>query len=80
MSFREADAIQLFPAYGRVTNGKPILNQQICKWLVETTKCAYAMNDLEAPQGITGYQTKKQPVSIAEMAGIDPQLICQAAT
>ena len=37
-------------------------------------------HDVAAPQGIKGHQTRKQAVSIAEMAGVDPQLICQAAT
>ena len=35
------------------------------------------MQDLEAPQGIKVHQISKQAISIAEIAGIDPQLIYQ---
>ena len=54
--------------------------QQIFKWLVETIKCAYAARDVDAPPGIKGHQTRKQAVSIAEMAGVDPKLMSDAAT
>ena len=64
-----------------MTKVKPISKQHISKCLMETIKCsAYAAHDLDSPQGIKCQQTRKQPISIAEMAGIDPQLICQAAT
>ena len=63
-----------------MTRGKSISKQRISKWLVETIKCAYAAHDVDTPQGIKGHQTPKQAVSIAEMVGGDPQLICQAAT
>ena len=70
----------MFLPYGGETKGKSISKQQISKRLVETIKCANAVHDVEAPQGIKGHQTRKQAVSFAEMAGVDPQLICQAAT
>ena len=79
-SFWDGDDIQLFLTYGRVTKGKPISKQWISKWLVETIKYAYTAHDLDVPQGVKGHQTRKQAVSISEMAGVDPQLICQAAT
>ena len=43
-------------------------------------KCTYAAHDLDTPHGIKGHHTLKQAVSMAEMAGVDPQCICQAAT
>ena len=43
-------------------------------WLM-TIKYANAAHDLDDPQGIAGHQIRKQAVSIAEMAGVDPQLI-----
>ena len=78
--FRDGDNIQFFLTYGRVTKVKPISNQCISKWQVMTIKCAYATHDLDAPQEIKGHQMRKQAIFIAEMAGIDLQLICQAAT
>jgi hypothetical protein len=36
--------------------------------------------DLEVPMGIKGHQTRKVATSIADMAGVDPQAICNAAT
>ena len=47
---------------------------------MKTIKCAYAAHDVIAPQGVKGHQTRKQAVSIAEMAGVDPKRICDAAT
>ena len=79
-NFREGDDIYLFLADGEVTKGKPISKQRISKWIVATTKYAYTAHDLEASQGIKGHQSRKQAVSIKEMAGIDLQLICQTAT
>ena len=35
---------------------------------------------MDAPPGIKGHQTRKRVVSIAEMAGVDHKLICDAAT
>ena len=80
VSFQDGYDIQLFLAYGGVMKEKPMLKQQIFKWLVETIKCSYAAHDLDAPQGIKGHQTRKQAIFIAEMVIFDPQLICQAAT
>ena len=37
------------------------------------------MHNLEAPQERKGHKTRKPAISIAKMAGIDPQLICQAS-
>ena len=47
---------------------------------METIKCAYAEHDVDSPHRVKGHQTRKQMVSIVEMAGVDPQLICQDAT
>ena len=63
-----------------MTKEKPISMQQIFRWLVEAIKYAYMTHDLEPPLGIKSHQTREQVVSITEMAGIDPQLICQTAT
>ena len=79
-SFQGDDDIQLFHAYCGATKGKPISKQKISKWLVEIIKCAYAVHDVDAPLGIKGHQTRKQAVCIAEMAGVDPKIICNAAT
>ena len=45
---------------------------------METIKCAYVAHDVDALQGIKGHQTRKQAVSIADMAGVDPKRICDA--
>ena len=80
VSFRGDDDIQSLLAYGGATRGNPISKQRISKWLVETIKCAIAANDVDVQQGIKGHQTRKQVVSIGEMTGVDPKLICDAAT
>ena len=35
---------------------------------------------LLVPKGVKGHQSHKQATSIADMTGVDPQLICQVAT
>ena len=37
------------------------------------------MNELPTPDGVKGHQTRKMAVTYADMAGADPQTICQAA-
>ena len=47
---------------------------------METIKCAYASHDLDSPQGRKGHQTKKQAISIADMAGVDTTTVALFST
>ena len=49
-------------------------------WLVECIKFAYEKHNLPVPEGVKGHQTCKMAVTYADMAGSDPQTICEAAT
>ena len=40
----------------------------------------YDKGHLPVPLGVKGHQTRKQATSIADLAGVDPQAICDAAT
>ena len=77
---RSADSTQLFIAYGRSLRGKPISTIRISQWLKLAITKAYKSRDLPIPQGVKGHQVRKQAVSLAELAGVSPQAICEAAT
>ena len=77
---KDDQSIQLFIAYGKKDLGKPISKQRLSRWLVETIQYAYTVQNLPVPQGIKGHQTRKQATSIAELAGVAPETICEAAT
>ena len=42
-------------------------------------KYSYDKHDLSTPDGLKGPQTRKMAVTYADMAGVDPQTICEAA-
>ena len=79
-SYRKARAQQLFVCYGGKSRGNPVSKYRISSWLVELIAWVYTHQNLPVPQGIKGHQTRKQSTSIADLAGVDPQLICAAAT
>ena len=43
-------------------------------------KFAYDKHDLPTTEGVEGHQTRKMAVTYTDMAGADPQTICEAAT
>ena len=53
---------------------------RLSKWLVECIKFAFDKHDLPISEGVKGNQTRKMAVTYADMAGADPQTICEAAT
>ena len=77
---RKQPSIQLFVAYGKSVRGQPISKQRLSKWLQETICFAYVSEGRPAPSGVKGHQTRKQAVSMAELAGVSPDQICEAAT
>ena len=77
---RAPDTKQLFVAYGGKTRGSAISTKRISAWLVELIEFVYLKSHLPVPQGIRGHQTRKQATSIADLAGVPPQTICEAAT
>jgi hypothetical protein len=79
-TFRAPDTEQLFVAYGRRSRGSAISKQRISAWLVELVQFVYDKGHLPVPIGVKGHQTRKQATSIADLAGVDPQAICDAAT
>jgi hypothetical protein len=78
--YRADGAEQLFVAYGAKKLGQPISKRRLSAWLVETVAIAYQVQGLPVPMGVKGHQTRKLATSIADMAGVDPQDICNAAT
>jgi len=79
-TYRLDGATQLFVAYGGRVKGKPISKQRLSNWLVECIKFTYEKHILPVPDGVKGHQTRKMAVTYADMAGADPQTICEAAT
>ena len=79
-TFRQKGTSQLFMAYGRWVKGKPISKKRLTGWLIECIIYAYNKHDLPVPEGVKGYQTCKMAVTYVDMAGVDPQTICEAAT
>ena len=78
--YRQDATVQLFVPYGSRVRGKPISKQRLLNWLVECIKFAYNLHNLPTLEGVKGHQTYKMAVTYADMAGADPQTICEAAT
>ena len=78
--YRKRGVEQLFICYGGKSRGQPISKSRISSWLVELITWVYVHQGLPTPQGVKGHQTRKQSTSIADLAGVDPQQICAAAT
>ena len=53
---------------------------RLSNWLVECIKFAYEKHDLPVPHGVKGHQTQKMAVTYADLAGADPQTICETTT
>ena len=70
----------LFLAYGKQVRGQPISKIRISQWLKLTVEECYKIMHLDPPERVKGHQVRKQAVSWADMAGVDPQKICDAAT
>ena len=79
-AIRLADSCQLFVAYGRSIRGQPISKIRISQWLKLLIVKTYKDLELPEPQGVKGHQVRKQAVSMAELVGVSPQAICEAAT
>ena len=73
-------ANQLFRAYGLEKKGRAISKQRISEWLKLTIALTYQVMGASPPRGVTAHQVRKTATSWADMAGVDPQLICNAAT
>jgi hypothetical protein len=71
---------QLFLCLGGKRKGKPVSKVRISQWLKKLIQDAYKTLGLPPPEGVKGHQVRKQATSWADMAGIDPQKICDAAT
>ena len=79
-ALRVGDTKQLFVAYGRSQRGQPVSTRRISQWLKLTITFAYTTRNIAAPSGVQGHQVRKHAVSMAELAGVSPQVICEAAT
>lgn len=79
-ALRVGDTKQLFVAYGRSQRGQPVSTRRISQWLKLTIAFAYTTRRLPVPSGVKGHQVRKQAVSMAELSGVSPQAICEAAT
>ena len=60
--------------------GSLVSKQHISAWLVKLISFVYEQAGLPIPQGIKDHQTRKLATSWADLAGVDPQQICDAAT
>ena len=70
---------QLFLCYGIQKRGLPVSKTRISEWLKLVIADCYRKMQLDEPQGVKGHQVRKQATSWADMAGVDPQKICDAA-
>ena len=77
---RRSGANQFLLCYGSKFLGQPVSKQRISKWLQELVRDCYKREGLEPPGGVKGHQVRKQATSWADLAGVDPATICQAAT
>ena len=71
---------QLFLGYGSDKKGQPITVQRVSSWLKELIKDCYRLMGLPPPGTVRGHQVRKMATTWADLAGVDPELIRQAAT
>ena len=73
-------AQQLLLCYGKKVRGQPVSKQRISTWLKDVIKDCYALRGLAAPEHVKGHDVRKQATSWADLAGVEPEKICEAAT
>ena len=72
-------ATQLFLCYGTKWAGQAVSKQRIAKWLQILIEDCHAIKGQPLQAKPKGHQVRKQSTSWADMAGVDPQKICDAA-
>ena len=77
---QQSNTRQLFLCYRSDLRKEPVSKQRISTWLKEVIKDAYAIKGLELPSNPKGHDVRKVATSWADMARVEPQLICEAAT
>lgn len=73
-------ADQLLLCYGGSRKGKPVSKQRISTWLKDVVRLAYKAKQLPPPGKVKGHDVRKMATSWADVAGVDPLQICEAAT
>ena len=71
---------QFFLCYGKNKIGEPVSKQRLSGWLKELIVDAYKRQGLTLPGQPKGHDVRKMATSWADVAGVDPQAICDAAT
>ena len=70
----------MFSCYGKKSRGKPVSIKCISECLKVVISESYTLTNLSEPFGIKGHHVRKLATSYADMAGVDPEKICNAAT
>ena len=71
---------QFFLCYGKNKIGEPVSKQRLSGWLKELILDAYKRQGLAPPGSVKGHEVRKMATSWADLSGVDPQAICDAAT
>lgn len=71
---------QLFLCYGGGKIGEPVGKQRLSGWLKELIQEAHKLQNVKIPGSVKGHDVRKMATSWADIAGVDPQAICDAAT
>ena len=71
---------QLFLCYGKSVQGDPVSKKRISSWLKEGVQECYRLAGLPPPVRVRGHDVRRTATSWADMAGVPPQEICDAAT
>ena len=77
--YGDARPPQLFLCYGDAKAGRPVSKQRVSTWLKEVVHYSYSLQGLPSPS-VQGHDTRRQATSWAHVAGVDPGVICEAAT
>ena len=71
---------QLLLCFGKKVREEPVSKQRISTWLKKVIKDCYAVKGLAQDDHVKGRNVRKQATFCEDLAGVDPEKICQAAT
>ena len=70
---------QLFISYSKDSLGCKVTSQTLSRWITNCITTAYGIMGRQLPSQVSGHSTRSMGASMADLAGVSIQDICQAA-